>query len=75
MKDRVTAAPADEKEIAARISAAAPHEFLIAVMNGQPQATFVLSEGQGHVDVEVEYVVPSMEDRLNAAAGLGRQSR
>lgn len=69
-KGRVTASPASENEIAERISSSAPHEFLIAVMTGQPVPQFVLTEGQGHVDVDVSYVVPTMEERLNAAGHL-----
>jgi hypothetical protein len=57
-------------EIAEEIARAAPHQFLIAVMQGQPVPQFILTEGQGHIEVSVHYEAPSMQDRLNAAAAL-----
>jgi hypothetical protein len=66
----IVQSPHTPDEIADEIARAAPHQFLIAVMQGQPIPQFTLTEGQGHIEVAVHYEAPSMQDRLNAAAAL-----
>lgn len=67
----VTRAPVSEAEMAEDIARAAPHKFLIAVMEGQPLPRFTITEqAGGSLKVEVEYVVPSIEDRVTAASAL-----
>lgn len=66
----ITTRAPDQAEIDEAIARAAPHEFLVAVMQGQPLPKFTLTETPTGFDVAVSYEVPSVPDRVAAAAAL-----
>jgi hypothetical protein len=58
----------------ARINDADPVGFLIAVMEGQPLPNFIITPDATGFEITVGFEIPTVQQRLNAAAFLGTRA-